>query len=299
MVKYVLLLFNISYYMNSVISKKGEIISMKKKLVYPLLAISLSFSLGACSEKAIETSNTKVSKGNDSQSSHTTHWSYEGETGPEHWGELDKANTACVNGSEQSPINIEFSQVKTDKKLENIQIQYEPTPVTLVNNGHTIQANIATENNSILVEGNQFMLTQFHFHTPSEHQFNGQSYNMELHLVHKDANGKIAVVGVMIQEGKENEKLASIWDVLPKKETAEDISVKERVDLQSLLPQEKKSFHYHGSLTTPSCTEEVKWVIFEQPIEMSKEQIQTFKQIFLNNNRPVQPLNDREVYEDK
>lgn len=269
---------------------------MRKKFVYPFLAVSLSFSLGACSEKTKETPDTN-GKVKEAHSTHTTHWSYEGETGPEHWGELDQANSACVNGSEQSPINIEFSQIKTDKKLENLQIQYEPTPFTLVNNGHTVQANPTSESNSILVEGYEYKLAQFHFHTPSEHRFNGQNYDMELHLVHKDANGKIAVLGVMIQEGKENQKLASIWDVLPKEETAEDISVKERVDLQGILPQDQTSFHYNGSLTTPPCTEEVKWVIFEQPIEMSKKQIQAFRQIFPDNHRPVQPLNDRELVE--
>lgn len=276
-------------------SEKDDILSMRKKFVYPFLTGSLIFSLGACTEKTKETPDTngEVKKAHSSQ---TAHWSYEGETGPEHWGEF-QANSECVNGSEQSPINIEFSQVKTDKKLENIQIHYEPIPFTLVNNGHTVQANATTESNRILVDGNVYKLAQFHFHTPSEHQFNGQNYDMELHLVHKDANGKIAVLGVMIQEGKENEKLASIWDVLPKEETAEDISVQERVDLQGILPQDQSSFHYNGSLTTPPCTEEVKWVIFEQPIEMSKEQIQAFRQIFPDNHRPVQPLNDRELLE--
>jgi carbonic anhydrase len=269
---------------------------MWKKLVYLFLAVFLSFTLEACSEK---TNATQSAHKKEAHSTHTDQWSYEGETGPEHWGELDKTNSVCVNGSEQSPINIEFSQVKTDKKVENIQIQYEPTPFTLVNNGHTVQANATTESNRILVEGNEYKLAQFHFHTPSEHQFNGQNYDMELHLVHKDTNGKIAVLGVMIQEGKENEKLASVWDVLPKEETAEDISVKERVDLQGILPQQQTSFHYNGSLTTPPCTEEVKWVIFEQPIEMSKEQIQAFRKIFPDNHRPVQPLNDSELFETK
>ncbi|MCF6410773.1 carbonic anhydrase [Pseudalkalibacillus salsuginis] len=272
---------------------------MRKKFVYSFLAVFLIFSLGACSEKTKEAPDTNKSESKETHSKQTAHWSYEGETGPEHWGELDQANATCVDGSEQSPINIEFSQVITDKKTENIQIQYEPTPFTLVNNGHTVQANAKTESNSILVEGNKYKLAQFHFHTPSEHQFNGQHYDMELHLVHKDANGKIAVLGVMIQEGEKSEKLASIWDVLPKEETREGIPVKEPIDLQGILPQDQRSFHYNGSLTTPPCTEEVKWVIFEEPIEMSKEQIQAFQQIFPDNHRPVQSSNDREIYETK
>ncbi|EIJ79853.1 carbonic anhydrase alpha type [Bacillus methanolicus PB1] len=271
---------------------------MKKILIYPFLAVSLSLSLGACSEKTAETTGTNQSEAKEVKSTHTVHWSYKGETGPEHWGELDPANSTCVNGSEQSPINIEFSHVKADKKLESIHIQYKPTPFSLVNNGHTVQGNAKTDSNIIVVEGNEYKLVQFHFHTPSEHQYNGNNYDMELHLVHKDANGKLAVLGVMIQEGKENEKLASVWDVLPKKETEKEISIKESVDLQALLPQDKTSFHYNGSLTTPPCTEEVKWVIFKQPIEMSKEQIQAFQQIFPDNHRPVRPLNEREIIRD-
>ncbi|HWO97578.1 MAG TPA: carbonic anhydrase family protein [Bacillus sp. (in: firmicutes)] len=276
---------------------------MKKKLIYPFLTVSLSVSLGACSEQTKETTapkeeqatNTKENKATEAFGVHTAHWSYEGEAGPEHWGELDSSYSACVNGSEQSPIDVEFSQVKTGEKLKDIQIQYKPTIFSLANNGHTIQANAATLNNSIVVEGKQFKLAQFHFHTPSEHQFNGQHYDMELHLVHKDKNGKLAVLGIMIQEGKESEKLASVWEVLPKEETEKDVSVEEPVDLQALLPSNQTSFHYNGSLTTPPCTEEVKWIVFEQPIEMSKEQIQAFQQIFPDNHRPVQLLNEREI----
>jgi carbonic anhydrase len=180
-------------------------------------------------------------------------------------------------------------------KLENIQIQYKPTPFSLVNNGHTVQANASTPANSIVVEGKEYKLAQFHFHTPSEHQFNGEHYDMELHLVHQDANGKLAVLGVMIQEGKQNEKLASVWEALPQEETENDVSVDEPVDLQALLPADQTSFHYNGSLTTPPCSEGVKWIVFEQPMEMSKEQIQAFQQIFPDNHRPVQPLNEREI----
>ncbi|WP_028390675.1 MULTISPECIES: carbonic anhydrase [Bacillaceae] len=279
---------------------------MKKHLVYPFIVVSLSFLLGACSDQSKETTipkkeevtDTKENKATELNDTPTTHWSYEEETGPEHWGELNPTYSACINGSEQSPINIEFSQLKTSKKIENIEIQYQPTPFSIVNNGHTVQANAATPSNSIIVEGKEYNLAQFHFHTPSEHQFNGQLLDMELHLVHQDANGELAVLGVMIQEGKENEKLASIWSVLPNGETKKDISIKEPIDLQALLPSDQTFFYYNGSLTTPPCTEEVKWIIFENPIEMSKEQIQAFQQIFPDNHRPVQPLNEREIIKD-
>ncbi|TWI57963.1 carbonic anhydrase [Halalkalibacter nanhaiisediminis] len=260
------------------------------------------FALAACSQ---QTENTTVSTESDNESqkeqeAHSeklAHWSYEGESGPEHWGELDPTYSTCVDGSEQSPINIEFSQVDTSESIENIEIKYEPASFSLVNNGHTVQANATELNNGIIVEGQEYQLVQFHFHTPSEHQFNGQHYDMELHLVHQDINGKLAVLGVMIQEGKENENLASVWDDLPKEETENEIPINEPINLQNLLPEDQSSFHYTGSLTTPPCTEEVKWIVFKQPIEMSKEQIQAFQEIFEENHRPVQPLIERDITE--
>ncbi|KAB2334489.1 carbonic anhydrase family protein [Cytobacillus depressus] len=279
---------------------------MKKNLVYPFLVVSLSFLLGACSEQTKETTtpkkeevtNMKENEATELNNTPTASWSYEEETGPDHWGELDLSYSACIKGSEQSPVNIEFSQVKTSEKLESIEIKYQPTPFSIVNNGHTVQANAATPSNSIVVEGKEYQLVQFHFHTPSEHQFNGQHLDMELHLVHQDTNGELAVLGVLIQEGKENEKLASVWDVLPKDETEKDILINEPVDLQALLPSDQASFYYNGSLTTPPCTEKVKWIVFEKPIEMSKEQIQAFQQIFPDNHRPVQSLVEREIFKD-
>ena len=263
-----------------------------KKLGYLSLAVFLNLSLAACAEQSTETIEPKE---DEKASTEQMEWSYDDGTGPEYWGELNDENLACVNGEEQSPINLEFSQVKVDKKLTENQINYEPTNFTLINNGHTVQANSTTENNSMIVEGNEYKLLQFHFHTPSEHQFNGQSYEMELHLVHSDKNGNLAVLGLMIQEGKENEIMAALWNELPAEKTEEANTEDYLIDLQALLPENQISFHYAGSLTTPPCTEEVKWIVFEQPIEMSKEQIQAFQHIFPDNHRPVQPLNDREV----
>ncbi len=289
--------------------KKESGTSMKKKLVYLALALSfvLSGYLGQTTEKAapeqvkvydvkkVHSANTIERNATEASSLEAAHWSYEGETGPEHWGELDAKYSACGNGSEQSPINIESSHVKTKKKLEGIKIQYEPTAFSLINNGHTVQANAKTDHNSIAVEGTEYKLAQMHFHTPSEHQLNGKNYDMELHLVHKAENGKTAVLGVLIKEGKENEKLAPIWSVLPKEETEQEIAVKEPVDLPALLPKNQTSFYYEGSLTTPPCTEGVEWIVLQQPIEMSKEQIGAFKEIFPDNHRPVQPINKREI----
>lgn len=267
--------------------EKGTYKKMKKKVIYPILFTCLLLSLAACnSETADAPKEEKVQPAN---------WSYEGETGPEYWGDLDPTNAVCTNGEEQSPINIEMPKTEKDDDVRELEFNYAPTNFSLANNGHTIQGNPVSIDNSIVVDGEEYKLAQFHFHTPSEHQFNGQSFDMELHLVHKSANNELAVVGLMIKEGAANTALEQSWKVLPKEVTTKDVKVTEAIDLIELLPENKKNFRYEGSLTTPPCSEEVEWIVLEQPIEMSKEQIDLFRQIFEDNHRPVQPLNDREV----
>lgn len=233
------------------------------------------------------------------QTNHTspTHWSYSGETKPEKWGDLDPQYKMCTNGKEQSPIDIEFSQVKHDSHLSKIKMDYQSTVFSLENNGHTIQANSHYSHNSITIDDVKYQFTQFHFHTPSEHQFNGKNLDMELHLVHKNAKGQIAVLGMLIKEGQENTRFSPIWDHLPQKETKDKIKIQDPLNLSEILPKDQKAFRYTGSLTTPPCTQNVKWVILEQPIEMSKEQIEKFVRIFPDDHRPVKELNGRVIVE--
>ncbi|KMY49679.1 carbonic anhydrase [Peribacillus loiseleuriae] len=270
-----------------------------KKIFYSFFIIFLVLSLTACSSTLPDVAKKDVTKEEQkSNEVHTAHWSYEGETGPEHWGDINPDYAACTNGKEQSPVNIEMSKVIEDEKIKDLDINYKPTGFSLSNNGHTIQANPQTLDNSIVVDNNEYKLAQFHFHTPSEHQFNGQNFDMELHLVHKDANNQLAVLGLMIKEGASNPYLEKAWNVIPTEETTEDVKLAESIDLMNLLPKDKDSFRYNGSLTTPPCSEAVKWIVLEEPIEMSKEQIDKFRKIFPDNHRPVQSLNEREVKED-
>lgn len=273
---------------------------MNRNKILPIsLLIILSLLFTACSSSTTEDSkaeNTKVANSSPSTTDHKeAHWSYEGKTGPEHWSELDQANAACVNGSEQSPINIETANTKKDNEAEKLEINYVPTTFSIQNNGHTIQGNPKTDSNSIVLGDDKYNLAQFHFHTPSEHQVNGDSFAMELHLVHKDADNELAVLGLLIKEGKENANFKETWASLPKEQTKEDINLKEQIDLTNILPNNQQSFRYDGSLTTPSCSEGVEWIVLEEPIEMSKEQIKMFQDIFPDNHRPVQNLNEREV----
>ena len=179
---------------------------------------------------------------------------------------------------------------------KDFTIDYEPGSVALRNNGHTIQANVDDANDTVTYKGEVYKLDQFHFHTPSEHTFDGKSYPMELHLVNKSSNGKITVVGILIMEGKENPALEPVFADLPAHQTSAGRQA--QVDITALLPNDRKALVYAGSLTTPPCSEPVNWIVLEQPIEMSREQIAAFKAIFHDNHRPLQKLNHRDVSEE-
>ena len=212
-----------------------------------------------------------------------------------YWGDLNPDFAACKNGKEQSPINIETSRVIKDEKIVDLVINYKPTEFSLSNDGHTIQAYPLSNNNTFAIDNKEYKLVQFHLHTPSEHQINGRNFDLEFHFVNENTNKQLAVLGLMVKEGSSNPFLEKAWNVIPAEETTEAVTLTEPIDLMSLLPKDTDSFQYNGSLTTPPCSEGVKWAVLEEPIEMSKEQIDKFRNIFSKNNRPVQPLNEREV----
>ncbi|QRY81109.1 carbonic anhydrase family protein [Pseudomonas sp. PDNC002] len=225
------------------------------------------------------------------------HWTYSGDQGPAHWGELGSA--LCASGHEQSPIDVEKSQIQPQKvDTSELKLHYGKVPLKLINNGHTIQAS-AAEGDTLTYKGTEYRLLQFHFHNPSEHQLGHQSYPMEMHLVNQDKEGHLLVLGLMIKEGRANKELAQLWKHLPAKEGQEvQLAAGLAPNLAKLVPAASHHLFYHGSLTTPPCTEGVQWVLFEKPIEMSKQQISQFHQLFPDNHRPTQSATGREVDED-
>ena len=221
----------------------------------------------------------------------THHWTYEGAEGPEHWGELGEEFRMCSEGANQSPIDL-VADVHAD--LPELVFEYYSSPVDVINNGHTIQQNNKPGSFFRIPErGTSFELKQFHFHSPSEHTIDGRSFAMEVHFVHADENGALAVVGVMIDEGDEHPVLNKLWAFMPEQvgETSQQpIGIEET----NLLPPTREYFTYGGSLTTPPCSEGVIWIVLKTPIEASASQIATFKErIGSDNNRPIQPHNAR------
>ncbi len=222
------------------------------------------------------------------------HWTYEGEEGPAHWGEINPDYELCSLGEAQSPIDIADAQTLN---LTDIAFNYTASALNIFNNGHTIQVQY-DEGSSIVYNEIQYNLIQFHFHTPSEHTVNGESFEMELHFVHQDANGSLAVVGVLLREGAENPAYAELFAHLPATE-GEPEPTELTIDAASLLPAETSYFTYGGSLTTPPCSQGVRWLVLTTPVEISAEQIEAFRAIFEMNARPVQPLNDRDLLQDR
>ncbi|AUZ63608.1 TPA: carbonic anhydrase family protein [Citrobacter amalonaticus] len=224
-----------------------------------------------------------------------SHWSYEGEGSPEHWGALSEEYKTCQTGMNQSPINIDQS---ANAHLKPLKTHYTEGPITLINNGHTIQAALKSATaDTITIDGTPFTLQQFHFHAPSENTVHGKHYAMEMHLVHKDANGAIAVVAVMFDKGAANTELDKLWATMPE-QTGQDANVTSQMDLNALLPKNKRFWRFSGSLTTPPCSEGVTWIVMKHPLTLSAAQLEKFSHtMHHDNNRPPQPLNGRVVVE--
>lgn len=223
------------------------------------------------------------------------HWTYEGEEGPGHWGDLSPEYILCLDGTAQSPIDISDA---TELDLVDISFDYAETALNIFNNGHTIQVN-TDEGSSISYNSIGYDVLQFHFHHPSEHSINGELADMEIHFVHRDPNsGNLAVVGILLMAGEEeNEAYASIFDNLPS-EKGEPEANDMAVTLISLLPEEQTFYTYQGSLTTPPCSEIVRWLLLDTPIYLSEAQIESFAAIFEMNARHAQDLNDRDLLHD-
>ena len=221
-------------------------------------------------------------------------WTYTGPTGPSHWATIDPANYAkCADGTAQSPINI----TKTKSvALTNLLFNYSAGEAGIFNNGHTVEAEpLGTTTETMTVDGVTYPFAQFHFHAPSEHEINGMHYPVEVHFVHKTADGKIAVVGVFLKAGATaNAEWAPFVDKMIAA-TADPEATKVEIDWAKLLPADKTTVRYDGSLTTPGCSEGVKWNVFTHPVIVSQAQINTFLEAYSGNNRPVQPLNSRVV----
>jgi carbonic anhydrase len=218
------------------------------------------------------------------------HWGYSGHEGPENWAKLSPDNLTCA-GKNQSPINLS-GFIEAD--LPPIRFDYRPGGTEILNNGHTVQVNYE-KGSHITLDGRTFNLLQFHFHAPSENHINGRSYPMEAHLVHADQEGNLAVVAVMFEEGLANRGLESAWSMMPK-HVGEKKILSGAVGVDNILPENRDYYRFGGSLTTPPCSEGVRWLVMKEAVTASKQQIEAFAHVLHEpNNRPLQAVNARVV----
>lgn len=283
---------------------------MINKFLYTLFAVVLAGSLIACEQLSKQIPTTKESSPESAETAVKTTtiapsehplWDYE-EEGPAKWSSISEKYADCGEGKAQSPIDIKNASTS---ELPEIKMNFPPAELKIIhhehradveNTGHTIQIDYS-EGDTLKIGDVDYSLWQYHFHAPSEHTINGKHTAMEMHLVHRtDDKKNLAVVGVLIESGTQtNSAFEPVWANLPKKKNEKNHLENVEVDVNRFLPQSQATYRYDGSLTTPPCSENVKWIVFSNPIQMSAEQIGKFTQIIEGNNRPTQPLNGRTV----
>jgi carbonic anhydrase len=259
-----------------------------KTLIRALAASSLALLLGACSTGGPAPAKAAATP-------HELHWSYEtaGDAiGPAGWGSL-VGDVVCATGTKQSPVALASSGVKPAPN--SLSFAYGPTPLRVTNNGHTQQVDVEP-GRGVDVDGVSYPLVQFHFHSPSEHTLDGKRFPLEMHLVHAGAGGNPAVVvGVLFEKGVANAALAPFFANLPKtKGSVAPAGLS--IDPAAILPASHSFLHYEGSLTTPPCSEGIRWFVLTEPATVSAEQVKAYVGTGLDHtNRPLQPLGERPV----
>ena len=222
----------------------------------------------------------------------SNHWDYEGEFGPENWGKINPAWSQCGAGKRQSPIDIRDGMKVS---LDEIDFNYRFSDYTEVDNGKTVQVNLARGN--FMTIGNQsYELVQFHFHRPSEEKINGKGTEMVIHLEHRGPGGKLAIVAVLLERGRANDAIQTVWNNIPL-EKNQQVASGEPLDPMELLPERREYYTYMGSQTTPPCTENVLWIVMKQPMTASPAQMALFSRLYPLNARPVQESEGRMVKE--
>jgi carbonic anhydrase len=221
---------------------------------------------------------------------HGPAWSYSGSLGPQAWASLHPSFSLCGSGQRQSPVDIRDG-LPVD--LEEVEFQYRPGFFSVTDNGHTVQVQVGG-GNAIEVGARRYELTGFHFHLPGEELVDGRSFAMSIHLVHRDPQGRMAVVALVADEGPEHPAVQAVWNNLPL-ERGEFVAASVEFDPTALLPARRGYYTYMGSLNTPPCTEGVLWIVMQQPIQVSPQQLAIFARLHPMNARPIQPLNGRVI----
>jgi carbonic anhydrase len=225
----------------------------------------------------------------------TPEWSYEGETGPQHWGRLRPEWRTCAEGIRQSPIDLRDG-IAVD--LAPVQFDYRRTGFRIRDTGNTLQVDVG-EGMGITVRGVRYALERFTLHKPSQDRVGGMAHDMAVYLQHRSADGKQAIVSLLLAAGNAaNPVVQTLWNNLPLDRGREFIP-DAVLDLAALVPADPGHFLYTGSLPTPPCTEDVLWVVMKQPVPISDDQLAVFARLYPRNGRPIQPANGRPLLESR
>jgi len=246
----------------------------------PTLALLVALLLGCTSpDSGSSSDSTADTAATEATGPAYPAWSYEGETGPAQWADLSADYAACA-GDRQSPIDLANATAPTPSP--SLQTSYSTAPGDVFDTGHAVQVN--TTGGTLTYDDTTYELAQFHVHAPSEHTVDESSSAAEIHLVHQTGDS-LAVLGVFVEEGSAANTALDGW--------IQGDSTTISMDAGTLLPESRSFYTYRGSLTTPPCSEIVRWVVMDTPIEASAAQLETLRAQHDGNDRPVQPLGDR------
>ena len=270
-----------------------------KPNVMAVVVMLVFFAVGCGKTEPKSTISGPASSGPASNQVETKpHWDYSKESGPEQWGRLSPDYVLAAIGQSQSPIDIVTKDViRAD--LPPLEFETRPTELTVLNNGHTVEV-LAPGASDLEFRGQEYTLTQYHFHAPSEHTIDGEHADMELHFVHSNDAGHLAVVAVLYDEGEEDHPffLSILKDDAPVNPGEEKVFPDQKIDIAGYFPpsaKQHKYYMYDGSLTTPPATEGVRWFICKERVQLSRTQIDSVRRLYSHNNRPIQPTYARTV----
>jgi len=225
---------------------------------------------------------------------HDAEWGYTGKQGPQFWGTLSPKYHLAKDGKQQSPIDIQTKDAITES-LPPLTFKYRKERVSAVNNGHSIQHN-EQPGSFLHVGDHRYSLEQYHVHVPSEHTIDGKHADMEMHFVHKSSSGKVAVVAVMVNADSKNPVDLPAYKELPTQKGERVVADQVSRNAIDFIPKDHSYLRYMGSFTTPPCTEGIRWFMMKTPISITPAVLAEVKGIIGGNNRPVQKLNDRQVF---
>ncbi len=254
-----------------------------------ILALLASVVVAGANEPALQTTAPKHA------TEATTKWDYSSQRGPQHWGKLDPEYVLARIGGSQSPVDI-LTQSAIGADLPPLNVEPHEQPLHLLNNGHTVEV-ICPGAATLRFGARSYNLLQFHFHAPSEHTIDGEHADVELHFVHSDGEGHLAVVAVMFFEGEAEHP--EIAEMITRDSIShpgdEFVDKSKNIDVRDFFPASLDYYTYDGSLTTPPATEGVRWFVLKQPLHLTRKQIEAVDHVYYSNNRPTQPLNARFV----